>query len=204
MSATIVLAAGQSKRFGLADKLVQPAAGGAPLVVDSVRAVMRLTNGPVVLVVGRRPRPLIRALARHRLLGARLHICRNPHPARGMGYSLALGLAALPRYASRVNIHLADMAPVNRRLLYRLQQAARSPIDVARPVYAGCPGHPVRLSCDLLDPEALAAGQRAQELMATLPVCRRRLIRGTASCIRDADTRQMLRIMARWQPANRP
>lgn len=196
MNAAIVLAAGQSRRFGLANKLTQPVAG-IPLVARTVERILAGTQGPVVLVLGRRSRPMIRALARRRLLGSRLRLCRNPHPERDMGYSLALGLSALPQCASVVTIHLADMPSVDCHLMRRLQQALPCSIDSVRPVYRGQPGHPVLVRQHLLNPTMLAAGSRAKTLLAAVPADKRIRINGPASCVQDIDTRRMRRNLIR-------
>lgn len=192
MSAAIILAAGRSRRFGLANKLTQPVAG-VTLIARTVETVLRSTHGPVVLVLGYRSRPVIRALARRRLLGARVRLCRNSHPERDMGYSLALGMSALPRHSSVVSIHLGDMPVLDQRLMRRLRQALAPSLDTVRPVYRGHPGHPVVVRRDALDPSIAVSGARAQALLSGVPSSRRHLINGPASCVQDIDTRRMRR-----------
>ncbi|MDA3922464.1 MAG: nucleotidyltransferase family protein [Salinisphaera sp.] len=198
-NATIVLAAGQSMRFGAADKLLQPVAG-MPLIAQTLSAIRLATTGPIVLVLGRQPRALLRVLAQHGLLGSRVIICRNPHPDKGMGQSLAVGLRAMPRLASAINIHLADMPGVDQRLLHRINRAMTPLTDVVRAVHNARPGHPVRLRRALLDNARLLGCTGAQSVIKAVPASRCVFIQGPASCVQDIDTRQMRRTLIwRWR-----
>jgi len=201
-----MLAAGRSQRFGLADKLLQPI-NGVPLLARAVRAVQQLGAGPVVLVLGRCPRRQIRVLAQHNLLGPRLIICRNPHPERGMSYSLRIALNALPCCTSVVDIHLADMPVQHRPTYWRLLRAfsngAADNVRVARPFYDTRPGHPVRMARGVLDQHMSQGSDGAQRIIRALPTAQKRFIAGPSSCVADMDTRRMRRTLIwRWrQPA---
>lgn len=194
MNASIMLAAGLSTRYGLANKLLQPVAGRA-LIAHTLAALLDNTNGPVVVVLGHRPRLLIRALAKEKLLGSRLRLCINAHPERGMGYSLALGLSALPLHASRVTIHLADVPTLDRQILIKLQRSVHHGAAVARPHHKMRPGHPVHLRRSVFELNELPAEHKPQAVIAALPSHQRRLIPGPAACLQDVDSRQMLRTL---------
>jgi molybdenum cofactor cytidylyltransferase len=86
----VLLAAGASRRFGAADKLTAPLAG-KPLVRWSAEAVASSSLAPVVVVTGADPAPIAAALAG--LSG--LRFVANPDAERGMGTSVAAGIAAL-------------------------------------------------------------------------------------------------------------
>ena len=194
MNASILLAAGLSTRYGLANKLLQPVAGRV-LIAHTLAALLQATNGPVVVVLGQRPRLLLRALAKEQLLSSRLRLCLNRHPDRGMGYSLALGLSALPRHASRVTIHLADMPMLDRHILIKLQRSVHHGAAVARPCHKAHPGHPVHLQRSVFELHELRVEHKPQAMIAALPSHKRRLIPGPAACLHDVDSRQMLRTL---------
>lgn len=198
-TATLVLAAGRSTRFGHADKLIQPM-GGMPLIARTLTAIRDATGGPIVLVLGRQPRRQVRALAQHGLLGPRLHICRNTHLDQGLGQSLAVGLRAMPSFVSCINIHLADMPVIGQQLLHRLHRALTSSVDVARATHNGLPGHPVRLRRIVFINAPLADGNGAQPLIRSIPADRRAAVPGPISCVQDIDTRRMRRTLIwRWR-----
>jgi molybdenum cofactor cytidylyltransferase len=131
--AGIVLAAGQSTRMGR-DKLLLPLNGEAIL-----RRVTRCaTQGglsPVIVVLDRE---------RPELDGLRCTVAINPDPARGMGSSIAAGLARLPATASAAMILLADMPLVTADMIRDLiarYKATRAPLVLSD--YEGVTAPPV-------------------------------------------------------------
>ena len=131
----ILLAAGASSRFG-SNKLLYPLEDGVPMVVAAARRIRAAIPRSVAVVDA--PDSEVAALLR----GESLDIVVNPEAGRGMGSSLARGVAATPAVAGWV-IALADMpyipVPVIREVAGRLAAGA----SVVAPVYRGRRGHPV-------------------------------------------------------------
>jgi len=123
---SVVLAAGASTRFGAANKLLHPMEG-EPMI----RRVARL-HAPAVVVFAHEE-------VRAALAGLDVRLVHNPEPGRGMGRSIALGVGAVD--ADAILLALGDMPFVRPDTLRRL---AALDADLARPVYRGRPGHPVR------------------------------------------------------------
>lgn len=131
----ILLAAGASSRFG-SNKLLYPLEDGVPMVLAAARRLLAAIPCSVAVVDS--PDSEVAALLR----GESLDIVVNPEAGRGMGSSLARGVAATPAAAGWV-IALADMpyipVPVIREVAGRLAAGA----SVVAPVYRGRRGHPV-------------------------------------------------------------
>ena len=130
MSAGLLLAAGEGKRFGGPKQLAR--VDGRPLIEHALRALGGLDR--IVVVLGARAEE-IRAGAD--LRGAEIVVCRDW--AEGMGASLRAGLAAL-RDADEVVIVLADQPFITPEVVARVRAV---PGDAVRAVYDGAPGHPV-------------------------------------------------------------
>ena len=81
----VVLAAGASRRFGAANKLLQPLAG-KPLLCHTLDLVQGLPVAPKVAVCSAETAPLAEA--------AGFTVLLNPQPELGQSHSLRLGLAA--------------------------------------------------------------------------------------------------------------
>jgi molybdenum cofactor cytidylyltransferase len=131
----ILLAAGASRRFG-SNKLLCPLEDGVPMAVAAARRLRAAIPRSVAVVDA--PDSEVAALLR----GEALDIVVNPEAGRGMGSSLARGVAATLVAAGWV-IALADMpyipVPVIRQVARRLTAGA----SVVAPVYRGRCGHPV-------------------------------------------------------------
>lgn len=127
MTAAIVLAAGQSLRFGAANKLLA-LVDGVPLAAHIAGGLSRLPLTQRLAVVSDEA---VSALFE----AAGFRIVRNTAPADGLGASLTLGRAALGP-ANRVLICLADMPDVSENHLRRLLAVATDDI-----VASSAPGH---------------------------------------------------------------
>jgi len=181
LRATLVLAAGSSRRFGGA-KLLAPFRG-KPLLLHAIDRAREARTGRIILVAGARWARIARIAPRDVVLvRARRH-------ADGLSASLAAGLAALRPIERELILFLGDM-PLARPPRLRLGAG----VDAARPVIAGTPGHP------LLVRSAVArrtGGEGDRGLAALLDPARIHAIRGDAGNLIDIDTRRALRRGAR-------
>lgn len=101
--AAILLAAGQSTRFGEQDKLMEPVEG-VPIVLHTARRIVELNTNSRIAVC-RENWPLAQDLAH---LGFEIRI--NRYPERGLSSSLALGIAgAAKSSADAALVLLGDM-----------------------------------------------------------------------------------------------
>lgn len=107
--AAVLLAAGSSRRFGSANKLLTPIAG-EPLVARVAGVLFESWIGDVVVVTPADPTAIAAALARRGSLDpGRLRLVANADPGRGMASSIATGLGAVPAEADGAMIVPADM-----------------------------------------------------------------------------------------------
>lgn len=188
---TLVLAAGRSRRFGIADKLLAPAPY-RPLIVTTLQAVLAATRGPVVVVLGARARAIRRALAAHGVTNRRLRLVCRWRSEGGMAGSLTQGLAACARLDSALVIHLADMPAYMPRHAAALRPALHHGAEAARPVHDGRPGHPVRIRRRALA-RPLSADTGLKAVLATLGDGALASIPADASVVFDIDRPRMIR-----------
>jgi molybdenum cofactor cytidylyltransferase len=132
ITGALLLAAGQSRRFG-SPKLLAPL-HGQPLALHAARA-LKAAGLPILVVTGAHA-PAIEAM----LAGEDLAFTHAKDHAQGMAHSLKAGLAAAPPDWDAVLVMLADMPDLEPDLLRRL---ADTP-GIAVPVHARRRGNPVR------------------------------------------------------------
>lgn len=138
--AAIVLAAGSSRRFGDANKLLAEIAG-RPLIAHSVSAFVASRATDIVVVTG--PDQLAIQSALH---GLPVWFTHNPDHLSGMGGSIATGLAAIPPDCDGVLICPGDMPGVTSQFIDTLIDAfAASGADriIRATLPDGRPAHPV-------------------------------------------------------------
>jgi molybdenum cofactor cytidylyltransferase len=137
--AVIVLAAGQSRRMGRLNKLVEPL-GSKPLVAWPVDAALASRAGQVVVVTGNEPARVQEALA-----GRDVRFVHNPDFSDGLASSLKAGVRALGDEVDGAVICLGDMPRITGQHLDRLiaafDPAAQKSIVV--PTVDGKRGNPV-------------------------------------------------------------
>ena len=137
--AAVVLAAGQSRRMGAANKLLS-VVDGAPLVVHAVAAAEASHAAPVIVVTGHQDDAVRAALGDHHVT-----FVHNPDYEAGLSTSLAAGLAALPGDVDGAVICLGDMPRIGPALIDRLI-AAFDPDNrraICLPTHQGKRGNPV-------------------------------------------------------------
>ena len=137
--AAVILAAGQSRRMGPANKLLANI-GGKPMVVHVADAVQASQASPVTAVVGHQADRVRAALA-----GRDIMFVDNPDHADGISGSLTLGLRSLPRGVDGAIICLGDMPRVTAVQIDRLI-AAFNPLEgraICVPTFNGKRGNPV-------------------------------------------------------------
>ncbi|MCW6532154.1 nucleotidyltransferase family protein [Sphingomonas sp. MMSM20] len=100
----LLLAAGESRRFGAADKLLAELRG-QPLVRHVAERLAGLGFGARIAVCSD---DRVAAL----LDDSGFHVLRNDAPGRGLSHSLALGIGALPETVDAALICLGDMPNV--------------------------------------------------------------------------------------------
>ena len=134
----ILLAAGSGSRFG-GDKLLHPLPDGTAIGIAAARNLLAAVPD-VIAVVRPGDFPLADLLEQE---GCRVIIC--PHAARGMGASLAHGVAAC-RGADGWLIALADMPLIKSTTIETIARGLEAGRELVAPVYQGTRGHPVGLS----------------------------------------------------------
>ena len=139
--AALLLAAGQSRRMGVVNKLLVEI-DGVPMVRRVAEAMRRSQAAPLVVVLGHEADRVRAALTG---LGGGVTIVENPDYAAGLSTSLRRGLAALPADVDGAVVCLGDMPRVAPRTIDRLL-AAFNPAEgraICVPTRNGKRGNPV-------------------------------------------------------------
>jgi molybdenum cofactor cytidylyltransferase len=137
--AALVLAAGQSRRYGSDNKLLV-AVEGVPLVRRAVEAAQASQADSVLLVTGHAREDIEATVA-----GTGVATVHNPAYERGLSTSLQAGLAALPEEVDGVVVLLGDMPRVDANTIDKLI-AAFDPVEgrsICIPTVRGKRGNPV-------------------------------------------------------------
>lgn len=160
MRAAIILAAGRSRRFGAANKLLSRYRG-KPLVQWAIEHALRAPVGRVVLVVGADHRRLTSVAAQfpaHRITTV---VARTPNESRRA--SLLYGLRALRRYERECFVFLGDLPDLPSGVDTRLAARARRGATAIRAYHRGTRGHPVLILDTATAQKRLEAGDRPFE-----------------------------------------
>jgi len=137
--AALVLAAGQSRRMGARNKLLEQIDGVA-MLVRAVDAAIAGANAGVYVVTGHECERVA-----HALTGRDIRLVHNSRYDEGLSTSLATGLAALDDDVDAVLVCLGDMPKVTPAHMARLI-AAFDPLEgraICVPLWDGKRGHPV-------------------------------------------------------------
>ena len=188
--AGLVLAAGQSRRMGTANKLLADI-DGKPMVRHAVEALVASSAAPVVVVTGHEADSVRGALA-----GLDVRVADNPDYADGLSTSLAAGIGALPDGVDGVIVCLGDMPMVEARHVNRLisafdQEEGRT---ICVPVTAGKRGNPVLWGADYFDDMARIKGDvGAKHLMGLYAEAVCEVAVEDSAVLTDIDTPEALK-----------
>ena len=142
----IILASGESRRFGGANKLLA-LVEGVPIVARSAIAYIDAGLAPVLVVVGHEADRIGAALAD---LGVRLVV--NPYYEQGQSRALSHGIAAVPRVADAAIIGVADQPFLTPDLIRALvDRYERDRPSIVAPRFDGRPGNPVLFDRSLFE-----------------------------------------------------
>jgi molybdenum cofactor cytidylyltransferase len=159
-AAVVVLAAGESRRFGSFKQLLPWGAGGT-LLSHAADVALASRARPALVVLGCRVEDCRAALGQRPLT-----VVVNPNWAEGQSTSVRAGLNALPDNVSAVIFHLADLPGVTPEVLDALlERHAATLAPVVWPEYQGQRGNPV-----LLDRVTFAALQNLTGDVGARPV----------------------------------
>lgn len=136
VTGAILLAAGESRRFGAGNKLLADL-GGEPVVRRTAMAAAA-AGLPLIVVLGHQAEDVRAALD-----GLAATFVPAARWAEGMGASLAAGAAAVPAWWDGALVLLGDMPLVPAATLAAIAAAVDAPGAIAAPVHAGRRGNPV-------------------------------------------------------------
>ena len=133
----IILAAGESKRFGSTKQLANFA--NETLVRRAVRVAEAVCGDDTVLVVGNDWQRVLAACGPQRGI-----IVRNDEYSSGMASSIASGVASVPESADAVLLLLADQPLVTEKHLRSLiDEWQKAPDDIVASEYSDVQGPPI-------------------------------------------------------------
>ena len=134
----ILLAAGQSRRFG-ANKLLHPVVDDKRMLFVSAQTLATVLPGSIV-VIKQELSPYTKQLEE---MG--LQVIINEHSAAGIGSSISCGVRASENGAGWL-IALADMPYIKAETITLLAEKMRDGADIVAPVFEQQRGHPVGFS----------------------------------------------------------
>jgi molybdenum cofactor cytidylyltransferase len=182
MIAGILLAAGAGTRFG-GGKLLHPLSSGTPVGVSALRN-LKSALPRVVAVVRPGDEELRLLLARERVA-----IIECAEAERGMGHSLAAGVAA-ERGAEGWVIALGDMPHIRPDTIRAIAAALEQGASLVIPVFAGERGHPVGFGRQFRDELLTLSGDAgARGVLTAHASAARRLEVDDPGVVQDVDTR---------------
>ncbi len=188
-TAGLILAAGQSSRFGGMKQLA--IVGGEPLLLRVVRAALASALDRTILVLGFGAGEIIRELG-DELSHPALSVVTNTEWRAGMATSLRAGMVRVGASSDSIMIILGDLPLLNFRIIDRVLSAYRiSGKEICLPVRDGRWGHPICLSSRYFDDLMLVEGdQGARDIIRkNWSHVHQFDIRGN-ECFLDVDTRR--------------
>ncbi len=181
----LILAAGQSQRFGRKNKLLSKYLN-KPLIDYPLACLSALPLNEKIIVSGYDRENLEK---RARLY--KIQPVYNPKFENGIGHSIATGVRALPETLDAYFILLGDLPRVKTKLCIDILTAFKRSDGnaIIRPVYEGQAGHPVLIPAkyrDTLTQLTNDMGLRGMIKSLNIPVIHVNCTDGT--CLADIDT----------------
>jgi molybdenum cofactor cytidylyltransferase len=181
----LILAAGQSRRYGNDDKRVAKLNNGRRVIEQTI-ANCQAGGLPVRVVMRAEDDSLAKICLKQ---GASVIIAEDAE--QGMGHSLAAGIADCENWTACL-VTLADM-PFVRPATYQLIAEALQQHDIVRPCYQGKPGQPNGFSQRYFEQLKQCSGDiGARHLFKTEPVFQ--LDVDDAGVLADIDTPEQLNV----------
>ena len=179
--AAILLAAGESRRWGVDNKLLAEI-DGKPMVRATAEAILKSSIRPLLVVTGHEAAKVCAALED---LPVTFH--HAPHFADGMSASLKAGIASVPAECAGVLICLGDMPFVRPGTLDGLA-GFHSDQAAIFPTWQGKRGNPVLLARPLFaDIMTLSGDEGARSLLRAIPEQVAELPVDDPGILRDVD-----------------
>lgn len=179
----LVLAAGRSERFG-GNKLQHRLANGEAMVVASARKLASVVDRTVVVI--RPEETALQAL----LSPFSLDIVVAAEAAKGMGHSLAAGVAA-SRGAAGWVVALADMPYIDAKTLAQVVTTLRQGASLAAVYCRGKQGHPVGFAAQWGEALCRLTGDvGARSILLTHSASVQRIETDDPGCLIDIDRRE--------------
>src|SRR5262245_9476022 len=150
--AAVILAAGESRRFGSPKQLL--GWGDTTLVAHVAGIAVDAGLDPVLVVTGYEADRVSAAVA-----GLRVKTIYNPDFAAGQGTSVSRGMAALPLSAGAAVFLLADQPGVSAGVVQRVLHAHRTTLaPIVLPTYGGRRGNPALFDASLFEELRMLTG----------------------------------------------
>lgn len=179
--AAIVLAAGQSRRFGDSNKLTALLEGKA-LLEHVLGLVCGLGLADVVVVTGAPNRNIDKILH-----ASPVRTISNINYLDGMGTSIAAGARAIGE-CDGVFIILGDMPYLSRQDYHDLMGSFSGRQDICRPVFQEHPGHPVLFGAAYIDELVDLTGDAGAKAILKTHIHQIKFVEvGTSAIVKDID-----------------
>lgn len=185
MIGAVLLAAGCARRFG-GSKLLG-ALQGRPVIRWSADALVAAGIAEPVVVV-----PPGHEDIRAALSGLRARLVVNPEPERGMGRSLALGVAAVAGDHDWIAITLGDEPGLDPAWIARLAMRRGRGVTVVAATFRGARGHPVLFHRSVFAELMALDGDRGARQVVDRDPARTLLVELGVAPPGDVDTREDL------------
>ena len=187
MISAIILAAGESRRMGVKNKLLLPISGEV-LISNFVKSVCASNVDEVVVVVGHEAEKIEGVL-----LGQPVRFVENLRYMEGMTSSIQTGIQAASAESEGLLICLADQPFIEtsdfNRLIHEFTDLFDSKSSlIIVPVFKGQSGNPVLFSRQFRDVILQHTGKGCRDIVLKHPECVWEVEMGNDNVLQDVDT----------------